>query len=289
LYAATASYCDFPNWQGRISAINTATASLGASFFPSSTAYGASGLGGGIWGPVSAAIDPASNDVFIATGNDWTGPSEHAGYGEQVVRLNAALTSVLAANYPGTTGQDSDFGSTPMLFTPPGCPAMVAAKNKDGDFVQWTRDGINSGAIANIEMAPPDPTGGNFIGLTAYSPVTHDVYVGDYANDGVYAAGVDALAATGPNCTLQLKWKTPLPVGSSNTQAVPVSPPATANGVVYFGSGLAHTLYALDATTGAQLWNSGGTITGPLFAAPVIDGILLVGSWDHKLYAFGVQ
>jgi outer membrane protein assembly factor BamB len=290
LYAATAGYCDTPPWQGRISVIDTATASLGASFFPASTAFGGPGGGGGIWGPVSAAIDTGTNDVFVATGNAWEGSSDHAGYSEQLVRLNAALTSVVAANYPGDlpTG-DADFGATPMLFSPPGCPTMAVAKNKDGVFEQWTRDGIDNGTVAQITMSP-STTAGNFIGATAFSPITNDVYVGDPVSspDGTYAAGVDALAATGPNCALQLKWKTPLPLGSG-TDNIPVSPPTVANGVVYFGSGLGNTLYALDATSGAQLWNSGSTITGPVFAAPVIDGILLVGSWDHKLYAFGVQ
>jgi outer membrane protein assembly factor BamB len=288
LYASTAGYCDTPPWQGRISVINTSTATMTATFFPSSTAYGGPGGGGGIWGPVSAAIDPATNDVFVVTGNSWAGSSDHAGYGENIVRLNASLTAVVASNYPGVTGPDSDFGATPMIFTPPGCAAMAVAKNKAGVLVQWTRDGINNGPLAVITMAP-STSAGNFIGIPAYSPVTHDVYVGDDANspDGTYAGGVDALAATGPNCTLQLKWKTPLSLGSG-TDNIPVSPPATANGVVYFGSGLGQTLYALDANTGAQLWSSGGTIGGPIFAAPVIDGIVLVGSWDHKLYAFGL-
>ena len=38
----------------------------------------------------------------------------------------------------------------------------------------------------------------------------------------------------------------------------------------------------------SALWTSGATIGGGLYAAPtVVNGELLVPSWDHLLYAFG--
>jgi outer membrane protein assembly factor BamB len=60
-----------------------------------------------------------------------------------------------------------------------------------------------------------------------------------------------------------------------------------ANGIVYYGDGRASQEFAFDAATGAQLWSS-GSITGQLFAAPMVaDGRLIVASWDHRLRGFG--
>jgi outer membrane protein assembly factor BamB len=47
-------------------------------------------------------------------------------------------------------------------------------------------------------------------------------------------------------------------------------------------------VFAFDASTGQQLWSSGGTITGYTQVAPTVDGRVFVSSWDHKIYAFGL-
>ena len=68
-----------------------------------------------------------------------------------------------------------------------------------------------------------------------------------------------------------------------------MSPPTVANGVVYYGNGFGKKEWAFDAATGVKLWDSGATITANIYAAPtVINGMLFVASWDHKLHAFGL-
>ena len=53
-----------------------------------------------------------------------------------------------------------------------------------------------------------------------------------------------------------------------------------------FGTG--GKLVAHNATTGRRLWTSGGVVQGAIYNAPaVIDGMVYVGSWDGRLYAFG--
>jgi len=94
---------------------------------------------------------------------------------------------------------------------------------------------------------------------------------------------MNALSVT-TSCTLALAWSAAVPGGGSGN--IPVSPPAVANGVVYFGSGGGNTVYAINAQSGVRLWSS--TLGAAVYAAPVIDKHLFVGSWDHKLYAFGV-
>ena len=59
--------------------------------------------------------------------------------------------------------------------------------------------------------------------------------------------------------------------------------------MVYYGNGYGNQLFAFDANSGAQLWSSGSTIQGAIYEAPtVVNGRVLVGAWDGKLYSFGL-
>ncbi|MCW4009297.1 MAG: InlB B-repeat-containing protein, partial [Candidatus Bathyarchaeota archaeon] len=65
-----------------------------------------------------------------------------------------------------------------------------------------------------------------------------------------------------------------------------LSSPAVADGVVYVGS-KDNKVYALNASSGVQIWNY---ITGDdvSYSSPaVVDGVVYVGSYDGKVYAFG--
>jgi outer membrane protein assembly factor BamB len=96
------------------------------------------------------------------------------------------------------------------------------------------------------------------------------VYVGSFDNDKVYALK----ASTG---TLLWSYTTAGPVYSS---------PAVANGVVYVVS---RKTYALSARTGALLW-SYPTIGEAVSPSPAVaNGVVYVGSYDGKVYAFGLK
>jgi outer membrane protein assembly factor BamB len=72
------------------------------------------------------------------------------------------------------------------------------------------------------------------------------------------------------------------------------APPVIANGVVFAldgGSSSAHaTLYALDATTGKQLYSSGDEIKSytHLAGMSVGDGHVFFLTHDNNLYSFGI-
>jgi outer membrane protein assembly factor BamB len=61
---------------------------------------------------------------------------------------------------------------------------------------------------------------------------------------------------------------------------------AISNGIIYVGSG-DHNVYALDARTGAKVWNytTGNRLS--FWSAPptVTNGIVYLGCWDHNVYA----
>jgi outer membrane protein assembly factor BamB len=279
LYVVVASHCDISPYFGRTVEIDVATQPVVKRFYPAGPPSGRVS-GGGIWGPGGASVDPSNGHVFVATGNALTNPESY-GYSEDVIELSPGLR-VLGFNYPGLTGGDVDFGGTPILYQPSGCPAMqVTAKNKSGVLVVYEGN-LDAGYTQRLQVASVNDW--QFNGIPAWDPVTNMLYIGNSSdsNAGTFRHGMVALKA-GSDCTLSLAWQKP--VGPNFAS---VSPPTVANGVVYYGDGYGNREFAFDATTGAKLWNSGAVITGGLYAAPtVVNGQLLVPSWDHVLHAFG--
>jgi outer membrane protein assembly factor BamB len=273
LYAEVDSYCDVGPYYGRIVAIDTAVHAITHTFSIEPPGV----VGGSVWGWGGVSVDPANGDVYAATGNAL-GDNEDAGYANSVVRLTRDLVPE-ASNQPPLIGEDDDFGSTPVLYQRPGCPPQLAALRKDGHLYVYNRDSIASGPTQSINMQLT-----MFIGAVAYWQPTNTIFVATTlpSSDGKYLAGMHAFQIQ-PDCTLALAWQMPVPFSLSETTSTPV----VANGVVYYGDGTGDTLRAFDASTGAELWTSGSTIAGPIFAAPiVVNGTVLVGAWDGKLHAY---
>src|SRR5262249_53538164 len=157
--------------------------------------------------------------------------------------------AVRAANYPGLTGPDVDFGSTPMLFQAPGCPAQLAVENKSGVLFLYDRDTIAGGPVQSIAIGDY-VDGGELIGVPAYRAATHTVYVFDPTDvtGGVFRHGMLAFTV-GSDCLLHLAWQRMMGLNGAV-----VSSPTVANGIVYYGDGPGNQVVALDAGTGAVLW-----------------------------------
>ena len=94
-----------------------------------------------IWGRAGAVIDPASGDIFIATGNgDWNGSTN---WGDALIELDATASKMLGNYTPTNTAEldarDLDLGSTsPVLLG----GDLIAQGGKDGKIRLLSRRAI---------------------------------------------------------------------------------------------------------------------------------------------------
>lgn len=294
LYAVTGSTCDISPWYGRVDAINTNSAAIVGTFYTMSGTSVQGTSGGGIWGPGGASVDPATNNVFIVTGNadTTTGQAQNAGYAEQMVELNPTLSTIVANNYPTNIpsivgDNDFDFGATPLLFQPPGCPAMAAAVNKSGIFELYDRATISSGPVQYIAMSIPTDRA-EFVGVPSYDPVTNYVYVGLPTQQGIYNPGMAAFSIQS-NCTLNPTpaWAANFGPAGSQTSTSRRSPISIVNGVAFISNFTGDTEYAFDAATGAQVWTTPLTSWGTV-GTIVANGIVYVGQDSGGITAWAL-
>lgn len=279
LYVTTASHCDKPPYYGAAVEISVASHKIVHRFYPAGRPAGGIS-GGGIWGPGGVSIDSKNGEVFTATGNALTTPQNYL-YSEHVVELSSSL-SVLSAVAPKLTGSDADFGSTPVLFRPTGCSeTLTASENKDGAmFIYSEGNPLGKGHKQKLQIANVHDS--EFVGSPAWDPQTNMLYVSSSSNSSPYKHGLVALRA-GARCNLKLAWQRAEGKNYSVT-----SPPSVANGVVYYGDGPGHTVFAFNARTGKLLWHS-SAIHNKIYGAPmVVNGMVVVGSYDQHLDAFGL-
>jgi outer membrane protein assembly factor BamB len=285
LYVATASNgCDAPPWRGRVYRLDV---SGGAPDLLNTWAVVSSipapDGGGGIWGYGGVSVDAATGRVYATPGDD--SDESYTEYSDRMVALDAQL-DVLGSWAPDHHDDfpcagapcDLDFGATPLVFKPAGCPTMVAAGNKDGNLYVEDADALAASGAPKQTIAlnaTNDWLGsGGVGGVPAYWPAGRMVIVTDAGPGfGGVAGGVVGLHVE-DDCTLEVAWSAPL---GGHTQ--PNSTPTVANGVVYVGEGNGGAVHAYDATNGHQLWSGGGP--GATYGAPIVaNGTVYAGSWD---------
>jgi outer membrane protein assembly factor BamB len=282
--------CDAAPWHGRIYRVDVSGGSpVLSNTFDVIPSISGDNRGGGIWGYGGVAVDPVSGNVYAATGADAN--ETYTPYGVRMLSLTSDLTLQGSYEpphpnkYPCSGAPcDVDFGATPIVFQPTGCPTLVAAGNKNGTlYLMRAADLAASGQpVQSIAVNPANDWlgSGGLGGVPAYWPNGRMLFVTD-AGSGVtgIAAGIVAFSVLpAPTCTLQLAWSKALPnLGSAATS------PLVGNGVVFVGEGATGTMHAFNAATGEEVWNSGTTIVGGTYAAPTLGGgKLFVGSWNGQ-------
>lgn len=240
-------------------------------------------LGANVWG--SPAVDTATGDIYFGTGNAGSCNSPEP-LAASVVKTDSSLSLRSSWQVPASQQptRDSDFGSTPTLFTATiggVVHRMVGLQNKGGIYYAFDRSAISKGPLWHKRMA----VGGACpqCGKADISPSAwdgHHLFVGGEQTTikGATCAGSirELQAATGKSA-----WAHCLQTG-------PVLGAVTAvRGVAFFGAG--NTAYAVRVSTGATLWRHRDMTSGSNFwGAPAIsNGQVYFGNQDGNLYAFG--
>ncbi len=274
-------------WRGRVYEVDVSGAAPAlAATFDVVPGVAGDNRGGGIWNYGGVTVDPATGNVYAATGADWQ--SAYTPYAVRMIKLTSSLGLVgtYEPPHPATFACaalpcDVDFSAAPTVFTPTGCPTMVAAGNKDGHlYVMRTNDFATTSTVwqaLTLNTADDALKTGGLGGIPAFWPAGNMLYVTDSGDGtGGVPAGVVALSVSAaPTCKLAVAWAQPLPkLGSTQSSATVVG------NVVLVGEGGSGEVHAFDAQTGTELWNSGSTVTGNTYAAPSVGrGKVFVGSW----------
>jgi outer membrane protein assembly factor BamB len=291
IYVATASDgCDTTPWRGQVYKIDVSATPTLTGTFVVVPGIAAPNGGGGIWGYGGVSADSATGSVYAASGADSNMPEGYTPFADRMIALDGNL-NLLGSYGPPEPNQfpcngapcDLDFGATPLVFQPDGCPTMVATGNKNGQLYVFKATDLAASAqplqVLTLNSANDWLGSGGIGGVPAYWQAGNKVFISD-VGPGVsgVAGGVVALNVTA-SCSLQVAWSTAL-----GGAAQPDSTPTVANGVVFVGEGATGMVHAYDAQSGVQLWTSGSTAysAAATYAAPIVaQGSLYVGSWSN--------
>jgi len=248
---------------------------------------------------VAGALGPAfANDgtLYVATG----GSTGDATYANAIVALEPRTLKPkdwFTASAP--------FTSSPVVFTQ-GTRTLVAATNADGSVYV-----LDAASLGGADHKAPLAKSGQFsqakdfaagaistwedggtrwIAAATGGPLAGDAKFGQ-ANGAVKSGGIVAfrLSGEGSATTLEGAW--------SSRDVERPGAPIVLNGVVFAVSGGAmgqgkgkSVLYAFDAATGKDLWNSGNAMSSYVPGVPPSagDGQIYVVTADGMLYAFGI-
>ena len=280
VYIGTSSFGDCPLIQSNFYQLNATTGAIQHTFniVPSGC------TGGGLWG--SPTIDATAGTIFFATGNTGSCGSAEP-YGFALVKLSATDLSVLdhfqlpPAERPG----DSDFGSTPTLFTnSTGTVPMVGVANKNGKYYAFNRNSLATGPVWKDQVA--NSGGCPQCGTGSISPSAwdgHNLYIGGGNTTISGSSCMGSVRKVNPDDGSYL-WQHCM---GSGPVLGPVT--ATASGVVAASQG--NTVIVMNASSGATVARLHDSLTGSLlYGGPSIsNGVLFVGNIDGNIYAYSIN
>lgn len=280
VYMSTSSFGDCPLIQSRVFKLNAATGSI-QNFFnvvPNGC------TGGGVWG--SPTVDEANGKVYFTTGNTGSCPGGSEPFAFALVELNAADLSFVAVYQlpPNARPGDSDFGSTPTLFTNSGVP-MVGVENKNGLFYAFDRTHISNGPVWSKQIAALGDCpqcGGGSVSPAAWDGTSLYIGGGNTSIKGQSCQGsVRKFTAAGG-----LLWEHCMGAGPV-LGSISVAGPSGSE-VVAASQG--DTVIVMNASTGQTIARlSDHQSRSLLYGGPSIsDGVLFVGNLDGNLYAYMV-
>lgn len=281
IYIGISSFGDCPSVQGKLFQLKDTTGRVQHVF--SIVPDGCQG--GTQWG--SPVIDESAGEVYIATGNLGSCRSNEP-YAMALVELHASTLQVSDAwqvpQSESVGDGDSDFGSTPTLFSATingATHQMVGSINKNGIFYAFERGRIGKGPIWQNQIST-GPGCATCDGAGTIAPGAWDgrsLYIGSGFTtvNGQFCQG--SLRALDP-ANGHYIWEHCL--GDARSMA----PLAVVPGVVVVGEG--HYVTVVDAETGDTLFVFTDTRAGSIFygAPSIAHAMLFIGNMDGNLYAF---
>jgi outer membrane protein assembly factor BamB len=281
IYEGVASFGDCPLVRGGMVRMNAATGAVKSKLYtvpPGCT-------GADVWG--SPTVDTATGDIYFATGNG--GPcKKRATLGVAVIRTNASLKLLGSWQVPSAKlpNRDSDFGSTPTLFSASiggVVHPMMGIQNKNGIYYAFKRYDISIGPLWQHRVAmsgncPQCGRGG--ISPSAYNG--HLLFIGSEKTRIGHVVCAGSIRAVRPS-TGKVVWAVCLRSGGPVLGAVTAVP-----GLAFVGAG--NTVYAVGTNRGTIVWRYKDTHGGSRFwGAPTVSGgRVYTGNQDGHLYAFGI-
>jgi outer membrane protein assembly factor BamB len=272
VYVGISSLLDCPIVQGHMFKLSATTGAVKATLdvVPDGC------TGGGIWG--SPVVDATRDTLYVATGN----PNENAPCSEPVplapalLELRTSDLSLVGSWQVPLAEQivDSDFGSTPNLFTTAEGVPMVGVANKNGMYYAFRREALGDGpvwqdAVADGTVPLLAPAAVGYASLLIAS--SHTSVKGAACNGSL--RGVDP--ATGA-----YRWELCLTNGVQG--AVSMAP-----GIVVLGVG---PRLMVVSTSGKIVYRYFDPAAASVFkgAASIADGRIFMGNSDGIFYAFGL-
>ena len=244
--------------------------------------------------PTGAPAFGSDGTLFVAIGARTT--SGNGGYANAVVALDPKELTVKDWFTQPTT----EFVTPPLVLTV-GAREVVAVGTRDGTIVLLDAASLGGASHGTpLVRSTPSSDRSGFVpnGLTTWSDPAGTPWVLMPSASAVTAMKV---MTTNGAPTLQAGW-------TSRLMRAPLSP-VIVNGVAFVVSSgefvpragatadsaerarqsMPAVLYALDAITGRELWNSGSTITSFVHGSAVWPGIgqVHVATFDNTVYAFG--
>lgn len=198
--------------------------------------------GAGVW--TTPAIDTASNTIFLNTGNGDIQDVATGNWSEAMLALDATTLTVKSSFLlpSDEVDADLDWGSSPILFTPPGGVPLVAASGKDGVLYALRQSDLSLVWKTEIALGCVDPQAGcGSLSTPAFDGATL------FAGGGVRPSAGDSsgsLYALNPADGAVI-WQRDL-------DGTVIAPVTTANGMVFVSTTTGFAIF--HAPTGQMLW-----------------------------------
>jgi outer membrane protein assembly factor BamB len=277
IYEGISSFGDCPLIRGGIVRMNAATGAVQDTLYT----VPAGCAGASVWG--SPTVDGATGDIYFATGNGGSCASTET-LAVAVVQTDSSLNVLSSWQVPAAQhGADSDFGSTPTLFSASVSGVvekMVGIQNKNGTYYAFNRASLSGGPVWQDQIAD----GGDCPQCGTGADISPSAYDGKH----LFVAG-EKTTISGTACAgsiRALKPGTGAALWADCLQSPVLGAVTAVPGVVFVGAG--ETVYALDASTGATLWSYEDSASGSDFwgAMTIANGVVYAGNQDGNLYAF---